>query len=113
MNKPFTVFMLVKTRASWLALPPPARFAFLDSDIKPLLGKHPGVSLRFFDIEAFATLCTDVLMWQVQDLPQYISLVEGLRETRFWDDYFDVVAILPGVEDGYADHYQQVPIAAR
>jgi Darcynin, domain of unknown function len=36
-----------------------------------------------------------------------IALIESLRETRFWDDYLQVMQILPGVEDGYADHYDQ------
>jgi Darcynin, domain of unknown function len=105
MTKPFTIFMLVKTTATWLLLSPSARFAFLDDVIKPILAKHADVSLRFFDVEAFNARATDVLMWQAADLTRFQSLVEHLRETRFWTTYFEVLEILPGVEDAYADHY--------
>jgi hypothetical protein len=32
-------------------------------------------------------------------------LVEALRETPFWDRYFDMVEILVGVENSYAKNY--------
>jgi Darcynin, domain of unknown function len=110
LKKPMFIFWLLKTNTSWLALPPKGdggRFDFAEKVFKPLLGKFPGVSLRFFDIEAYSALCTDIMMWEVNDLKDYNALVECLRETRFWDDYFQVMQILPGVEDGYADHYEQ------
>jgi hypothetical protein len=110
LQKPMFVFWLVKTNPSWLALKPigeGGRFDYVEKVLKPIIGKHRGVSLRFFDIEAFSTVCTDLMMWEVSDLADYNALVESLRETRFWDDYFQIVYILPGVEDGYSDHYQQ------
>jgi hypothetical protein len=110
LTKPMFVFWLLKTNPSWLALAPlggGGRFDFAEKTFKPILGKHPGIKLRFFDIEAYSTACTDIMMWEVSDLKDYNALVENLRETRFWDDYFQVVQILPGVEDGYADHYEQ------
>ena len=99
MNKPFTIFMLVKTTPRWLALAPAERFAFLDAAIKPVLGQHRDVTLRYFDVEAFSAQATDVLMWECADLRRFQSLVEMLRETLFWDTYFEVLQILPGVED--------------
>ena len=105
MTRPFTLFMLVKTTPQWLALTPPERFAFVEKTIKPILGKHPEVKLRFFDVEAFAARFSDVLMWETADLERYQSLVEHLRETPFWDVYFQVLEILPGIENAYADHY--------
>ncbi len=109
LNKPMSIFWLLKTNPNWLALPPKGeggRLHFADRVFKPILLKHPGVSLRFFDIEAFSTLCTDIMMWTVVDLADYNGLVEDLRESPFWDNYFQIVQILPGVEDGYADHYE-------
>ncbi|MDQ0771765.1 hypothetical protein QF026_000231 [Streptomyces aurantiacus] len=32
-------------------------------------------------------------------------VIEALRETPFWDHYFEIVEILVGVENGYAKHY--------
>jgi hypothetical protein len=36
--------------------------------------------------------------------------VEELRESPFWDRYFEVVEILPGVEDAYAKNYDRAVI---
>jgi Darcynin, domain of unknown function len=106
----YTIFMLVKTTNVWLALSPPERFAFLDADINPILQAHPLVKMRFFDAEAFNSRVTDVMFWETSDLSQYSSVVEGLRESRFWGTYFEVVEIIPGVENGYAKHYQMTPM---
>ncbi|MCX7220084.1 darcynin family protein [Undibacterium sp.] len=106
---PLTIFWLVKATPRWLALAPHGeggRFAFVDAIIKPILARYPGVQLRFFDAEAYATLCSDVMMWQLSNREEYQALVEALRETNFWDHYFQVLHILPTVEDGYASHYQ-------
>lgn len=52
-------------RPAWLKLVPKERFAFVGDVIRPLLAKHPKVSMRFFE----------------------------------------VVGIVPSVENGYAIHY--------
>jgi Darcynin, domain of unknown function len=102
----YTIFMLVKTTNDWLALLPAERFAFLDTDINPILQVHPTVKMRFFDAEGFNSRVTDVVVWETADLGQYSAVVERLRESRFWGRYFDVVEIIPGVENAYAEHYQ-------
>lgn len=100
-----TIFMIVKTTTEWLALEPGVRFEFVRKVLAPLLAKYADVKLRFFDVEAFSARASDVLVWETEDLSCYQSLVEDLRETAFWDRYFAVLDILPGFEDGYADHY--------
>jgi Darcynin, domain of unknown function len=45
--KGYTVFMRVKTTPEWLALAPSKRFAFLATDIEPLVKRHPAVQMRF------------------------------------------------------------------
>jgi hypothetical protein len=37
-------------------------------------------------------------------------IIEKLRETPFWDTYFEVVQIIPSVENAYADAYNQKPV---
>ena len=108
---PFTIFMWVRTLPAWLSLPPSERFAFVDSVVRPLLGRHPEVRLRYFDAEAFHGRITDVLLWETHSLARYQSLVEGLRETAFWDRYFQVLEIVPSVENGFAAHYGVPPLA--
>jgi Darcynin, domain of unknown function len=102
-NHAFT--MLVRTTPTWLRMAPPQRFAFLDETIRPLLARHPAVGLRFFDAEAFSARYTDMLLWETADVLAYQALVEELRETPFWDTYFEVVEILPMIENAFAHHY--------
>ena len=106
------IFMLIHAEPEWLALAPRDRFAFLDTVIRPLLAAHPEVQLRVFDAEAYATRASDVLMFETGRLDRWESLVEGLRETAFWGRYFAVRDILPAVENGWASHYGEKPLAA-
>jgi hypothetical protein len=39
-------------------------------------------------------------------------VVEDLRETPLWDRYFQIVDILPGVEDAYAENYGRDAVTA-
>ncbi len=98
-------FMHVQTTRPWLTLAPKERFAFLDDVMRPLLARHPKVSMRFFDSEGFSAEVTDVLMWETSEVMAYQAVVEELRETMFWGGYFNVVQIVASVENGYAIHY--------
>jgi hypothetical protein len=103
-------FMHVRTTASWLALTPNERFAFLGETIAPILGRHPDVSMRFFDSEAFHAGCTDVVMWETASILSYQAIVEELRETLFWGGYFEIVDIVASIENAYALHYRVDPL---
>jgi hypothetical protein len=109
-GKPLTVFWILKTTPEWLAKTPlgtDGRFEFAEKVFKPLLGMHPGASLRFFDTEAYSAEASDIMMWTVTDIADYNAVVEALRETPFWDRWFQIRSILPCLEDQYADHYGQ------
>jgi hypothetical protein len=105
---PRTVFWLIKATPAWLALPAPARPAASNSCSRCcslFLRAIPRIALRYFDTEAYSAWCSDVMMWRVADLDDYDGMVEALRDTPFWDTYFQVLHILPGVEDGYMRNY--------
>jgi hypothetical protein len=104
-------FMLVKTTNIWLRLSPKERFQFLETTIYPILKKHPAVKMRFFDSEAFSGRYTDVLMWEA-DVKDYQFLVEELRETLFWGAYFEIIEIVPAIENAYALYYDVDPISS-
>jgi chlorite dismutase len=106
----YSFFMLVKTTPAWLVLTPEQRFGFLGETIAPLLERNPAVSMRFFDSEAFHARYTDVVVWETDQPMAYQALVEELRETPFWDTYFDIVDIVPAIENAYARHYQVDPL---
>lgn len=106
-----TVFMLVKTRRSWLSMPPAERFARMRSLFDPLFARFGDrIGLRFFDVEFYDARVTDLLMWDVRDHHAWELLVERLRETPFWDEWFEIIDILPSIENAYADNYAEEPI---
>ncbi len=98
-----TVFMLVKTRPEWLACPADERARLLHEHLVPILHKHADeVSLRFYDIEFYSARVTDIWVWDAKSHHAYQMVVEALRDTPFWDRLFEVVEILPGVENADA-----------
>jgi hypothetical protein len=108
-----TVFMLVKTSPEWLAFSIDERFKLLATHIEPILRKHrPKVTLRFYDVEFYSARVTDLWVWDATDHQAYEVLVEDLRETPFWDRYFQIVEILPAVENAYAKNYSRAPLSA-
>jgi Darcynin, domain of unknown function len=105
----YTYFMLVRTTPQWLSLSREARMTFADKVFKPVVGKFPAVSLRYFDAEAFNARCTDVLMWETTDPAQYNFMVDALRDTPMYSvPYFEIVDIIGAVEDSYAAYDEQV-----
>jgi hypothetical protein len=106
-----SVFMLVKTTPEWLGFSVDERFQLMRTQLEPILRKYQEqVSMRFFDIEFYSARVTDLWMWEASSHHAYEMLIEELRETPFWDRYFSVVEILPGVENAYANNYRQAPL---
>lgn len=106
----YTLFMLLKTTRRWLDLEPKVRFAFIKENVNPILEAHPTVSMRFFDTESYTARISDIVVWETSDLVAYQSVIKGLRDTIFWDHYFEVLEIIPAVEDGYAAYYAMTPL---
>lgn len=113
MPRPLICFMHVRATPAWLSLPRIERADFIAREIAPLIARHPGVSLRYFDAEAYASACSDVLMWQAEDQRDYRVLMDELRDTDFFArPYFELVALIPCVEDGYREIDEAKPQAA-
>ena len=106
-----TAFMLIKTTPRWLSLSVPERMRAFETEILPRLKDVEGVRSRYYDTEFYGARVTDVWMWEARDHASYQLLVEALRETPFWDTYFEVVDLLVGVENGYALNYGVDPLA--
>jgi len=110
-TKSLSVFMLVKTTPEWLGFSVEQRMKIMRTQMEPILKKHSEqVSMRFFDIEFYSARVTDLWLWETDSHHAYELLVEELRETPFWDRYFSIVEILPGVENAYAKNYDQRPL---
>jgi chlorite dismutase len=100
-----TAFMLVKSMPEWYGFSKEERSKLLAMHVEPILKKHsPEVTLRLYDVEFYSARVTDVWIWEAKDHLAYELLVEDLRETPFWDRYFQIVEILPGVENAYVNN---------
>ncbi|GGV25285.1 darcynin [Kitasatospora herbaricolor] len=109
---PVTAFMLVKTTPEWLALTVQERVDAFTTEVLPAIeARTSGVRSRFFDTEFYSARVTDVWMWEAEDHHGYQLLIDALRETPFWDRYFEVVDLLVGTENGYARTYGLEPVA--
>lgn len=108
-----TVFMLVKTTTEWLGFTVDQRFKHMTATVQPILQKYKGkVRLRFYDTEFYSSRVTDMWVWEASSHAGYQLLVEELRETPFWDRFFEIVEILPGVENAYAQNYGRQALAS-
>ncbi|MEV1241467.1 darcynin family protein [Nonomuraea sp. NPDC050022] len=109
---PVTAFMLVKTTPAWLALTVQERVDAFTTQVLPAIeARTIGVRSRFYDTEFYSTRVTDIWMWETEDHHAYQLLIDALRETPFWDRYFEVVDLLVGTENGYARTYGLDPVA--
>lgn len=109
---PVTAFMLIKTTPEWLAMTPRERMdAFATRVVPAIEAKTTGVRSRFYDTEFYSTRVTDVWVWEADDHEAYQLLIDALRETPFWDRYFEIVDLLVGTENGYARTYGLDPVA--
>jgi len=107
-----TAFMLVKTTRKWLDLTLAQRIEVLETQVLPAIKERTeGVRSRFYDTEFYSARVTDIWVWEARDHEAYQQLVEALRDSPFWDDYFEVVELLVGVENGYARNNNVDPLA--
>ena len=97
----FHIFVMVRTTRHWLDLKTEQRHAFLQEEIIPLLRRRPELKIRWFEPEAFSTRATDIMICETRDLSAWAWFCDHLRETRFWDHYFDVLDIMPALEGNY------------
>jgi hypothetical protein len=102
--RPYTVFMLLKATAQWLALSRDERDAFYDSALVLVFNRFPSVRLRCFDASAFHGRCSDILVWDTTDMSEYHEAVETLRRHPMLDlRHFEIVDVIPSIPDGWRD----------
>ncbi|GAA4533475.1 darcynin family protein [Amycolatopsis samaneae] len=109
---PVTAFILVKTMPEWLALTVKEREHAFSTQVLPAIeARTTGVRSRFYDTEYYSARVTDVWVWEADDHESLRLLIDALRETPFWDRYFEIVDLLVGIENGYARTYGLDPVA--
>lgn len=91
-----TFFVHLNAAKNWLRLSAEEREAFVTDELAPLLAQYPNVSLRFYDVEAFTTKCSDIAVFETAVLDEYTALIDTIRSSRLITvPYFELVDIFP------------------
>ncbi|MDJ0753267.1 MAG: hypothetical protein QNJ45_07105 [Ardenticatenaceae bacterium] len=94
-----TFFVHLNATKSWLSLSHDERVYFVDQSFAPILAKYPGVTIRFFDAEAFTARCSDIVVFESESIPEYYQLMDAIRDSKvFTVPYFELVDIFPAIE---------------
>ncbi len=97
----YTIFILLRATRAWLRLSHADRAA---AGRDAFGGGFEGMTVRYFDAEAFTGRCSDVLVVETASLADHRRLMDRLRDSAiFTEPYFEVVDIIPSIEDTYRD----------
>ncbi len=108
-----TFFMSLRSQPAWLALTRQQRADFIAGTVRPIFARYSTVKLRFYDAEAFSGRCTDLAVFETADLQAYAFLIDALRDTPFFGlPYFEVLDVIPAMENGYRDYDDAVGVTA-
>ncbi|WP_163800671.1 darcynin family protein [Mycolicibacterium sediminis] len=112
--QPLVCVMHLTALPSWLSMSRVQRQSFVADHVEPLLRHHPGVSVRWIDVEAFSSDCSDVLLADAADLRSWNTFVEALRDTEvFARPLFRLELLNVGIEDGYLDYDRSTSVGCR
>lgn len=108
MPRKYTFFVHMDARKEWLRLSRQERNEYFGKVQDDIFSKYPSVSVRLFDVEAFSSKCSDIAMYETENIQDYYFLIEELRDSEIYTvPYFDVVDIFPALEDGYVEFEQE------
>jgi len=100
MTRCYTFFMLLQSTSRWRALGQDEQHAHHDALLMRVFESYPELSLRRFDSAAFASRCSDVLVWETSDVAQYHDAIAALRDGGpLGPVWFEIVEVIPAVED--------------
>jgi chlorite dismutase len=99
----YAILVLMTSTKEWLSLSREQRNAFMTEELTPVFEKYANkVSARFLDAEAFTARCSDVVIFETEDLKQYYFLMEEIRDSKiFTIPYFQINDIIPCAEGGF------------
>lgn len=105
MSPKFTFFMHLKALPAWLMLSRENRNSFNEKTVQPILEKYALVNVRWYDAEAFNAKTSDIAVFETTSLQQYYFVIDALRDSEMFSlPYFELVEIIPAIEDGYIEY---------
>ena len=111
MQRRYTFFMLLRGTPLWRALELDEQHARHDELLVRVFEAYPELSLRRFDSAAFASRCSDVLVWETSDVAQYHDAIAALRDGGpLGPVWFEIVEVIPAVEDHGCERDPLLPL---
>lgn len=109
MSRKFTFFVLMRATKEWLSLLRAERNEFVETNLNPLFAKYSSVSVRFYDAEAFSSRCSDIAVFETDNLQEYYFLMDGIRDSKvFTVPYFEFIEIIPAIEGGFTEYEESL-----
>ncbi|MFG1497461.1 darcynin family protein [Saccharospirillum sp. HFRX-1] len=103
----FTVFVLLRALPAWLGLSREQRNDIAESSLSTAI-EGRAVTLQHFDAEAFSSYCSDISVFETRSLLDFYCVMERLRDSPLFSvPYFELVQILPALQDGFR-YYEQL-----
>jgi len=95
-------FVHLRATPRWLRLSRQERRERASLHLAEALRRAPGVSVRYFDAEAFTAHCSDVLMVETLAPHEHHWFIESLRDSELVaGEYFELALVVPTIEEGY------------
>lgn len=107
----YAFFIQLRALPDWLRLPRAQRRQLGETHLHALLPRYAGrLRLRHFDAEAFSAPCSDLMLVETDDPLLHYDFMERLRDSPLITvPYFEVLQILPAIEEGYVEFEQKNP----
>jgi predicted transglutaminase-like protease len=109
MSRKYTFFVHMNATTEWLSLSREERSVYFDEIQSKIFSKYPSVSIRLYDVEAFSTKCSDIAVYETENIQDYYFLIDALRDSKIYTvPYFEIVDIFPAIEDGYIEYESSI-----
>ncbi len=105
----YVFFIQLRATPAWLKLTRQRRRELTGVHLAPLLQANENLTMRYFDAEAFSAACSDLMMIETRDPGHHYFFMEQLRDSPLiTEPYFEVIQIVPAIEDGYVAYEKSV-----
>ncbi|CAH0537720.1 darcynin family protein [Vibrio marisflavi] len=104
MARKYSFFVHMNATRNWLSLDREDRNTYFSETVEEIFSRYPSVSVRLYDAEAFTAKCSDIAVYETENIQDYYYLIEELRDTKvFTEPYFEIVDIFPAIENGFVE----------
>jgi hypothetical protein len=109
MSRRYTFFVHMVATKQWLSLDRDRRNRFTQEVLNPIFEKYPSVRVRFYDVEAFTARCSDIAVFETEEIQDYYFTIDAIRDTEiFTVPYFNFVEVIPGIEGGFTEYEEHL-----